>query len=500
MNRPIQLFLCFAITLSVLNIGFAQESEGPRLYWVQHYMKVKPENRSDYEKLESEVWKPVHIERKKSGQIIDWFLFKVISPSGADNEYDYVTGQLYTDFGLVNSSACATDWMKAHPGGNPMAERTGELRDLVRSEILVDVGSIASQFHRGNVSNVFYWKVPQGLTEEYLNLRQNYFRPAVQSSIAQGNIESWFFGQKLFPEGPGYDYHFQTHDVFHSLGDVAKGHGSRLTSIPDLSEEQRSHIISRMMATKELHKRELWHLLDTTQDRTDEIEGIYAIGRNKEREFSKPENFSNGYYKVICDGVRRVIGIEDGKIVRIHGGPARFNGSTIREQTNHTSVEEWIAELPGSNTYSIQPKDGQLHQRGIEGSGGNEDLDETWTQLEPAESNIEGVWQTRTIDGDVSTKIIIDNFWNWIIVDPETNRITEALGGSYTFDGETYTERTEFHLSNEDSPEIELGIEWKVTAKVRGNQLIHRGRYDDLPETLKRFYDSDFVEVWTRAK
>lgn len=79
------------------------------------------------DQLESEVWKPVHIERKKSGQIIDWFLFKVISPSGADNEYDYVTGQLYTDFGLVNSSARATDWMKAHPGGNPMAERTGEL-------------------------------------------------------------------------------------------------------------------------------------------------------------------------------------------------------------------------------------------------------------------------------------------------------------------------------------------------------------------------------------
>ena len=117
-------------------------------------MKVNPENRSDYEQLESNVWKPVHVERKKNGKLVDWFFFKVISPFGTDSEYDYVTGQIYSDFGSINSSPGAQEWQAAHPEGHPLAKRTGELRQIVNSAILVDSGSIPSNFHRNNVNNV----------------------------------------------------------------------------------------------------------------------------------------------------------------------------------------------------------------------------------------------------------------------------------------------------------------------------------------------------------
>ena len=79
MVRSLKLFLFVALSFSTLTTCFGQEEEGPRLYWVQHYMKVKPENRSEYEQLETEVWKPVHVERKKNERLVDWFFFKVIT-------------------------------------------------------------------------------------------------------------------------------------------------------------------------------------------------------------------------------------------------------------------------------------------------------------------------------------------------------------------------------------------------------------------------------------
>ena len=501
-EKTMKRSLCFVITLAVLfgtlSTSFAQ-TDAPRLYWVQHFMKVNPENRSDYEQLESNVWKPVHVERKKNGKLVDWFFFKVISPFGTDSEYDYVTGQIYSDFGSINSSPGAQEWQAAHPEGHPLAKRTGELRQIVNSAILVDSGSIPSNFHRNNVNNVFFWKVPNGLGGEFLSLRKNYFRPAAQNSIDQGRIESWYIGRKMFPANAANDYHFQTHDVFHTLSDVAAGHGSNLKSIPELTDDQRQHIISRMGATKQLHKRELWQLLDTTQDRGDEIDGVYAKNFEPTDEFTMPKDFSNGVFKIICDGVRRVIRVEDGEIKSIHGGPARFDGSTIREQAAYASNEEWLPNLPSSTTYNIESNDGSFHQLGIKGSGKNEDLNETWVRMQPNDSAfeaIEGVWQIEFPNGNISTKIKIDNFWNWVVVNPKTNQVMESLGGSYTFDGDNYIEHIDFQLNNADK----LNGNWKVSTELSGNQLIHSGKHDELPEGMKEFYDGDFQEIWTRAK
>ena len=52
-------------------------------------------------KLEREQWKPIHQERIKEGKLRSWYLFRVQSPSGAEESYNYVTVNADDRFGQL---------------------------------------------------------------------------------------------------------------------------------------------------------------------------------------------------------------------------------------------------------------------------------------------------------------------------------------------------------------------------------------------------------------
>ena len=41
-------------------------------------------------------------------------------------------------------------------------------------------------------------------------------------------------------------------------------------------------------------------------------------------------------------------------------------------------------------------------------------------------------------------KVIVDNFWQWVAVNPATTEVTASLGGSYSLEDDVYTETTHF--------------------------------------------------------
>mgnify|MGYP001245325686 CR=1 FL=1 len=65
----------------------------------------------------------------------------------------------------------------------------------------------------------------------------------------------------------------------------------------------------------------------------------------------------------------------------------------------------------------------------------------------------------------VMIKMIVDNFWNWIVVDPKTNNVTSALGGSYDYDGKNYVETSHFKFGEAEN--WELGRKWRVVAELK---------------------------------
>ena len=65
---------------------------------VINMMKVDLNSFANYEKIESEVYKPWHQEAVDEGKIASWSLFRFISPYGSDTYASHITVDMYRDF------------------------------------------------------------------------------------------------------------------------------------------------------------------------------------------------------------------------------------------------------------------------------------------------------------------------------------------------------------------------------------------------------------------
>lgn len=127
-------FLAGTVVPTVLS----QSEESNYLVQVD-YMKVTPGKLDEYLEVETEMWKPVHQERIKNGELVSWALYGRQFPYGTDTEYDYVTVNVYrspevfikgTDYNALFS--------KVYPGKDvsQMLAKTDSSRRLVRGDVL----------------------------------------------------------------------------------------------------------------------------------------------------------------------------------------------------------------------------------------------------------------------------------------------------------------------------------------------------------------------------
>jgi L-rhamnose mutarotase len=103
------------------------------------FMRVPPTEEGEYERVEREVWKPMHSARQKAGLIGYWGLYDLVFPGGTDYAYNYCTVQSYESLADVPFSFPNQILNTAHPDTtwSDILPETLGLRDLARSEIWV---------------------------------------------------------------------------------------------------------------------------------------------------------------------------------------------------------------------------------------------------------------------------------------------------------------------------------------------------------------------------
>jgi hypothetical protein len=70
----------------------------PGKYVTVYYFNVKPEDVAAYEKMEKEVWEPVHKQRIKDGLCVGWDLFKTVIPIGESVPFNYMSMEWFNAF------------------------------------------------------------------------------------------------------------------------------------------------------------------------------------------------------------------------------------------------------------------------------------------------------------------------------------------------------------------------------------------------------------------
>jgi hypothetical protein len=85
-------------------------------------------------------------------------------------------------------------------------------------------------------------------------------------------------------------------------------------------------------------------------------------------------------------------------------------------------------------------------------------------------------------------KFITPTHFIWAHFDPKTKKITNSMGGTYSLNGSTYTEKPEFAF---EGMEEFVSKEQKFTAKIEGDKWIHSGELSN---------GVNLEEVWRRVK
>ncbi len=215
---------CFLASIFQPNKACAQDVS--TMYYTVQYMKVPLANDNDYIRLETEVWKILHQARKDAGILDGWYLFRVLSPSGTNTEYNYVTVNAYSSleklaghfesFGVDYTTLLSSDQIS-------MALETDKIRDLVKEE----VWQLEDREFAENMESMYRYQVVNsmrlkpGVTgNEYTEVEKTYWKPIHKARIEGGKMYGWGMYSLIMPGGTSASYTYGTADFYSNFTDM----------------------------------------------------------------------------------------------------------------------------------------------------------------------------------------------------------------------------------------------------------------------------------------
>ena len=102
-----------------------------------HYMKAAPGMEAEYERVETEVWKPIHEARREAGVMRDWVFYRVQYPQGTGAPYTHVTVNVYDSWADYDQQELERWAQEVHPDRtfDALVDEANAARDYVRGEV-----------------------------------------------------------------------------------------------------------------------------------------------------------------------------------------------------------------------------------------------------------------------------------------------------------------------------------------------------------------------------
>lgn len=230
-NLTLSFILLFALIGFTAPMAIGQEEEQPTTYLMVDYMKISDGRFADYETLEG-IWKKIHKARIEAEMSEGWYFFRVAAPRGANAEYDYVT---INRFAGEAQLAAAFEGDSFIPEGaekllnekeKAMLSKTGEIRDIVKSEVwqAVDV-AFAEDFLQAKVQVFNYFNIKDGHTRaEHQKMERDIWLPVHKARVDAGAMKGWASLTMVMPYGTEQAYQDATIDIYKDMTQFLSPH------------------------------------------------------------------------------------------------------------------------------------------------------------------------------------------------------------------------------------------------------------------------------------
>ena len=280
MTRAPLACLVAVFLASAALVGPALAQDPSSIYIQVDYMKVLPGMETEYMAVEREIWKPVHEERQRRGDLLDWGLYNTMYAS-PDAAYDFVTVNMYRGPTQVDGSGWEAAMQAAHPQAeiNALVERTRAAREVVRTELWALLSSVQAEGEEmptGKYLAFNYMAVPSGAGPEYVATERGVWVPVHQARTRMGMMSGWGLYNLVLPRGASMTYNYATIDFFEDMGDVlgqitwnmmSEAHGGApRTEVDEMTE--------RTEEARTIHTTELWSRVDSLDGMETEVSAL----------------------------------------------------------------------------------------------------------------------------------------------------------------------------------------------------------------------------------
>lgn len=201
----------------------AQEASDEPVFLMVDYMKVKPGMQEDYLALEK-VWKKIHKLRIDAEASEGWYFYRVVSPSGSNAEYDFVTYNRLVGVkqmaGVYENPFVPAGAEKALTAEEmALVQRTGEIRDIVKSEVWRARDWVfAEDFLKAKIEVFNYFKLKPGKTRaDHASVEIDIWKPVHKARIDAGKMKGWGILSLAMPYGTDVPYQDATIDIYQDM-------------------------------------------------------------------------------------------------------------------------------------------------------------------------------------------------------------------------------------------------------------------------------------------
>lgn len=245
-------------------------AQAPQTVYVHlAYMKVEPGAEANYLDLERDVWRPIHDEMRRRGDLLNWVVYSV-AYAPFDTPYDYVTASVFTDLAYLEGETWEDAFRTVHPEVDYDAAmaRTMRAREMIHNEVWALVETVSPEAGTAPVGRylaVNFMDVTAEGGAEYLATEREVWAPIHSVRAAEGGMNGWNLYSIVFPRGETMNYRFGTVDFYDSLNAAADGiTGAQMRRAhPEASQEELDAMMDRTDMAREIYKTEIWQRVET---------------------------------------------------------------------------------------------------------------------------------------------------------------------------------------------------------------------------------------------
>lgn len=261
-------FLClFTATLFMLKVEAQTNSNNKPVFVSFTYLKTAPGKYNDYLNLAKTVSKKFQEYQVQQGMQLGWYLYEVLTPSGTQAEYNFVSVSVNTDLQQLldpvtpmrelYQKAAQVNGQQA----DSMSQALGLVRSVVKRDIFIERSSTNESGPPTKYVEVDFMTPVKGKNADYEKMEIDKFLPVQKQRMAMGALKGWRLAEKVMPFATDEPYSYITANFYDSFDMMLQGKYPEAIKKAWPTQDM-TKLFQTVNTVKKEQRNELWKLVE----------------------------------------------------------------------------------------------------------------------------------------------------------------------------------------------------------------------------------------------